>query len=308
MIKDYSMKYPKEYIELIELVDYDLVDLSLLSKKIGFYDTCSIQYHSSFTEPKLMADYFKDRFDLLIITQTVMMELSTQTSVVSKIVDYIKTLIEEGMKVVCIAEEDIRECILDEFAWTNEEINTKLLYAIRSVANVPILKKAFDADEEIKKSYLFKPNKSDNYFKDFFEWIRSKKELKDGLGECLMMIVNHVICSPIQETRAKRVIISDDRQMYYTMSKVRQNILQHYGIQEPKLMTTPSIMSFMYRNKLCLEREKLRELGLCTKHSVEDMFNFTLIEESANVPIDKRGNIESLLDAIYDREVIRVLF
>ena len=100
MSKITYLKEPVEYDELIGLISSDIVEIGIMSKKVGFYDTCSIQFHSTFSNPKLLAEYFNDRFDLLLITRTVIMELSIEPNLVKSILEYIIFLLQEGVKVV----------------------------------------------------------------------------------------------------------------------------------------------------------------------------------------------------------------
>lgn len=308
MSKERYIKEPPEYDDLVELIKYNPLDLDILSKRVGFYDTCSIQYHSTFSNPEILVDYFGSRFDVLLITRTVLMELSTESILVQKIKEYIKFLIQNGVQVSIFEEEDVCKCILDDFEWNEEEINNRLLYAIRSVSNVPMIKKAFESAPDMKQIYLNQVNNSSTYYSDFFEWIRGKKESKDGLGECLIMIINHVMCSPIQTINSKRIIVSDDRKMYSVIVQVRENVKKYYNQTEPGLLTTPAIMSYMYRKKICEDIEVLKKLGLSTKHSETDIFNFAILDESANIIIEKSGNISNLIVDICNPEILKIVF
>lgn len=97
--------------------------------------------------------------------------------------------------------------------------------------------------------------------------------------------------------------------MYYTLENVRKKSIRFYDTPEPILLTTPALMSYMYRKEFCTEREKLKELGGCIKNNLTSKYKYSVDMEQGLGYCEMTGDIHKLLDDIIDnKQVVRVVY
>jgi len=225
---------------------------------------------------------------------------------VGKIINYLKELYNNGVKIVLFDEEFVFDCIKEDYNFTKQEINTTLCHGICTIKSIPAVKAIFDTEPENHTKYL--PNNapsSINYYRDFFSWIRCHKSSRDGLGESLAMLISYLFCS---QPFGDRIIISDDRRMWGNILNVRKQVKRHYDKNEPRIVTTPTILCGMFRLGICTDRELLLELALCTKATINDNFKYFYLLEDGDSPIEYSGNVEELVNMIINPEIARILY
>lgn len=301
---------PPEYADLLSamITDKSVVIQALVNNsKIGFYDTCAIMHHCSFSDPSLLSMYFRDRFDLLVLTRTVIMELSTSPSVVNSVTTYLKQLKNDGVLIVVFDEEWILDVLKEDYTHTDAEFNEKLKYGLKSTSFIPTIRCGVKCLDSYMSSLK---NRSEitnpNFCTEVFLHFRSRKVSEDGLAENLIMLLTNFWCSC--ENAKKFAIITNDRAMRINLFKVRENLIKVFDLHQPNLITTSTIMCFMYRKNFCNDTNKLKELGLTSKNSPNEIFNYAvLIEHAGHVRIERDGKISDLIDDIVNPDVIRIL-
>lgn len=92
------------------------------------------------------------------------------------------------------------------------------------------------------------------------------------------------------------------------MNLIRQHIKKYYDIDEPRMITTPTILCGMYRLDICHDELLLKELALCTKATATDNFRYIYLFEDGDTPIDHKGSVSDLISKIIDPEIARILY
>ena len=105
----------------------------LTKGKIIFYDACSFQRHSKLKdrEKQIIINYYKKNEITIFITRCILMELVSDKHILCKeYVEFIKFIVNNGIKIVLFNEEYTYN-ILSECFSTNEKINEYLVWAVR---------------------------------------------------------------------------------------------------------------------------------------------------------------------------------
>jgi len=217
-------------IKPLMVTDQENIYKLLGSRKIGFYDTCAIMNHSKLSCHKEIALELKSLFDCIIITATIIKELSSvdvdpavpdnnpTSNIDGAELELLRTIHEFGPTILYMKEEEIASFIHSKgIAYT--AINKMMQNCLRSIFDVNDTVGAFlKNNEKIKNKFITRNAPGTNTFvPDFFSTFRSIKAQGDSLGELLIIALCN-LWLPYQPPYLK--IITDDRSCDVALSKL----------------------------------------------------------------------------------------
>lgn len=225
-----------------------------------FYDTCSILHHSKSVKKNLIIQYLKNHRATIIITRTVLMELTSNNFELHPIqVAFFKELHINGLKILLFNEEFIIDCLKEFSNINNVEANKLLGHAINEVSRSKTA--IYDIKNSIDASFRNKivGNNPGNVllYDDFFRYARSQKTTGDSLAEELMFICIIVLTKiPL----GKYILVSDDLRIRSKVIEINNYLLRHHEVKEPFQLTTPALIYRLYKESIVTTSSEMLDI------------------------------------------------
>lgn len=300
-----NKKYPSNFNEFR---DYIVCDKSEVianffdAEKCFFYDTCSIQHHSNSQNRKYIIEYLKTKKATIILTRTVLIELSHHSfSVHPTQIQYFKELYKSGIKILLFDEEYIYDCLKMVFNKSNKELNLLLGYAIKEVDKYKCkTHQILNGMEKNLRIKLKGTNPGDKQlFTKFFEKARQSKEEHDSLAEELMFICIIVLTKiPYKSNGAKYIFFSNDLACRRKVISLVQYIHKHHDKKEPYQLTTASMIHKMYIENILTRKKEMLEI---MKSTYGENANIFYIGKYDIIPVNKKLSCGKIVDKIQDK-------
>ncbi|MBU5485743.1 transposase [Clostridium sp. MSJ-11] len=280
------------------------------SEKCFFYDTCSIQHHSNSKNRKYIIDYLKSKNATIILTRTVLMELSPNSFEVNEVqIEYFKELYNNGVKILLFDEEYVYDCLKEVFSKSNEELNLLLGYAVKEVSKHK--GKVYQILEGMDTSLKVKikgnnPGKLE-LFSRFFNEARSNKQEHDSLAEELIFICIIILTSiPYLADDIKYIFFSND---LATRSKVIQlvdYILKNHNKREPYQLTTATMVYKMHRESILNSKEEMIEI-MSSTYGIGNA-NIYYVGEYDITQVNGKFTLEEIVDKIINDNGFKIMY
>ena len=278
--------------------------------KLFFYDACSFRRHSNLSEErrKVIADYFKEKQGVIVITRCILMELASTSGYLNEeYVSYFKTLYDLGIKIIVLDEEELFNILSVCFS-TNLKVNEYLMWAVR-MSRSPIstitetLKNNSKLSMELYEGKNL--NQSDIYSR-FFKTVRTNKEASDNLGEELIGICIHILSHLPGIKDGKLCVITDDKGAASKIdSLLKKTNLQYQGAKAI-IFSTPKMVQHIYQEHMDLEKEALIEILSQGTNGNIVMKGTTVYDLEINNEISM--TCEALTDKIMESNGIHIIF
>lgn len=282
----------------------------LAREKCFFYDTCSIQHHSNSDNRQYIIDYLKSKKATIILTRTVLMELSANSFDIHLVqIQYFKELHKNGIKVVLFNEEYVYDCLKEVFNKNNEELNLLLGHAVKEISKHK--GKTYQILNDMDKDLAIKikgsnPGKS-QLFTTFFEEARSKKEEHDSLAEELIFICIIILTSiPYLSDNIKYIFFSNDLATRTKMIALVEYIFKHHRKKESYQLTTATMVYKMYKENILINKEKMVEIMRST-YSLSNA-NIYYVGEYDITLVSGKFTCEEIVDKIIDEKDFKIMY
>lgn len=307
MVKKY-IELPLNFLDIEEYViagATEAVDAFFAGNNYFFYDTCSILHHSNLAKRKAVIDYFKSKSATIIITRTVLMELSANSFKVHGVqIQYFKEMFESGLKIIIFNEELIFDCLKEALSISNEDANKLLGYAAKEISKTK--SKTYEIlmsmDQALSNKLKGQNPGNKELFSTFFKYARSLKTEGDSLAEELMLVCIVVLSRiPI----GRYILVSDDFRIRHQVISVKDYTARHHKKSEPYQLTTASLAFRMYKDSVITTRGELLDLIQCvSKDSIPVYF-------VGECDINQEKGIlrcEDLVDRIMNEKEFRIIY
>lgn len=236
----------------------------LTKGKIIFYDACSFQRYSKLKdrEKQIIINYYKKNEITIFITRCILMELASDKHILCKeYVEFIKFIVNNGIKIVLFNEEYTYN-ILSECFSTNEKINEYLVWAVRmSKSPVSTITESLKANPKFSDNILKGKNLkySDIYFK-FFSMVRNNKQHKDNLGEELIAICIHILSHLPGVYDGKLSVVTDDKGAAGKIDSITKKTNKQYKGSKIVLFSTPKLVQHIYNEKISISENEMANI------------------------------------------------
>lgn len=229
-------------------------------EKRYFYDTCSILHHSNARSNKKIIDFLIDRNAILIITRTVLMELSSNNFEIDPIqIEYFRKIHSNGISILLIDEENALDLITEMLAINIEDANKLLGFAVKEVSK---FKTAINniikvMDNELKIKILNPSSGSTNIYEQFFRFARNQKSEGDSLAEELILIMIIVLT---KMPNGNYILISDDLKIRSHVIAINNYLETHHLKKAPMQLTTSRLVYEMNRKNIITDKNEMMEI------------------------------------------------
>lgn len=240
----------------------EILSKIVCGKNYYFYDTCSVLNHSGANSREYIISYLKSKDTLIVITRTVLMELSS--GVDNKIhpvqINYLKEMYDSSLDIILIDEEIVLSCLTEVINITTLEANKLLGYAVKELSRAKgKIYELIHADPKKIISKLISPSPGNKeLYADFFKYARSTKESKDNLGEELMFICFIILTKAMP--LGKCIFFSNDLKSMGTVIQLKDYIVKFHGKKEPYQLTTAALVYKMYKDNILKDRNKMIDI------------------------------------------------
>ncbi|SNT11439.1 hypothetical protein SAMN05446037_104126 [Anaerovirgula multivorans] len=237
-----------------------VIDQFFKYQKHFFYDTCSILHHSNASSNSFIIDFLANQGAIIIITRTVLMELSSNNFEIDPIqIEYFRKINISGIPVLLFDEEIVLELIKESLTITVEDANQLLGFAVKEVSKfktaINNIIRVMDPNLKIKILNL-RPG-SQNLYEPFFQFARSQKFEGDSLAEELILILVIVLTKiPF----GQYILISDDLRIRNNVISVNQYIEKHHNLRAPMQLTTSRLVYEMHRKQILTDENEMIEI------------------------------------------------
>ncbi|MDK2984759.1 MAG: hypothetical protein PWQ96_401 [Clostridia bacterium] len=283
----------------------EVVDAFFKGEKYFFYDTCSILHHSNTENRHYIIEFLKSKSATIIITRTVLMELTANSSELHQIqINFLKELYDNGLYVLLFDEEIILACLKEILNITIEEANKLLGFAVKEVSKFKT--KTYEVlnsmDEKVtNKLKSIAPGKSELY-SSFFGHARSLKEEGDSMAEELIFICIIVLTKiPL----GKYILISDDLRIRHQVISIKEYIKKHHNVSEPYQLTTATLLYKMYKEGIISNRNDM--IDIISKSSNGNI-NVYFVSEYDIKQEKNSFTAEELVDRLINENEFRIIY
>lgn len=225
-----------------------------------FYDTCAILHHSNIREKSILLEFLLERYGLLIVTRTVLMELAGEQHLINHIqVKYFKELHEVGLKIILLNEEDSIILLREAIDLTNEKSNQLLGYAIKKImtSRKAISNLMASINNNLKRKLLGSNSGNSLLHELFFNYARENKVSGDSLAEELIFISIIILTKmPL----GKYIFLSNDLASMKTVQDIREYIKKYHNMDSPKMLTTSKIVEVLFKENICTDKNRLMHI------------------------------------------------
>ncbi|MTI67413.1 MAG: transposase [Firmicutes bacterium] len=301
-------KFPSNFKEIKDYITHDkkkVIDFYFDGDKYFFYDTCSILHHSNSSKREYIIKYLKKKDATIIITRTVLMELTSNYFQIHPIqINFIKELYQSGLKVLLFDEEFIIDCLKEMLNITNEEANLLLGYAIKEVnKSKGIIREIVDSMEKSFRSKILGNNPGNvPLYDEFFQYARSKKKQGDSLAEKLMFICIIVLTRiPL----GKYILLSDDLRIRSNVISINKYLKDKHKVKEPFQLTTPALIYRMYKDSIITLRDDMLDI---LSSSFSGNVNVFYVGEYDIEQEYHSFNKEELIDCLINEKEFRIMY
>lgn len=307
MAKKYQ-EVPSNFRSFESYIIYEkekVVDAFGKAHKFLFYDTCSILHHSSSANRHIIISYLKSKADLIVITRTVLMELTANSFEVHPVqIQYFRELNTCGFEIVLFDEEVIYDCLKGALNISTEEANKLLGFAIKELRRSKT--KIYEVIEKMDKptSSKLKGTNPGNreLFNAFFHFARALKSEGDSIAEELILLCIIVLT---RIPTGRYFLISDDIRIRPQVIGVNEYILRHHGRKEPYQLTTASLVYKMYKDGLLTNRDDMIEI---MKSAFTGNANTFYVGEYDIEQKYKSFKCEELMDRLLNERDFRIIY
>lgn len=299
MVKIYQ-ETPNNISDILAYVISDvgkIVEILGANKKFYFYDTCSVIYHSNSDNRHEIVSYLKSKDAVIIISATVLMELSSNTfNVHQKQINYIKEMFDKGIKIVLLKEECVFDILRAYTTLTIQDSNKLLSLAICQM--IKSKSKTYDIIASMSKEDQLKfkgvTESNTEIYTEFFSLARSKKESQDSLGEELMFLVIMLL----GKLPGKIFIyLSDDKKSTAQLINVKEYVMKHYQNKAIMQLSTAAIIFKLYKQDNLSDKAVLLEI--INRTSSDKRVSIRYIGEYDLADKQEKINTEDLIDMIF---------
>lgn len=234
--------------------DQDVTSALLRAKRWFFYDTCALMHHAHSDCSDAMIRYMKRHQGIVILLQTVVMELSSVDNgniILPEHAQYISKMINTGIPVVFMVEEQCCKILQTLMQTGKAERNERFTYAIRHLRGGNSgLERALDALPDADKKRILSGNPVREELGDTaVKAIREGKRQGDSLGEemifyCLIMLA--ALFCPM-------VVFSDDKSAFDRFSRTADYIQDHYQRKEVQYYSSVHLCHMMFQQGILPE-------------------------------------------------------
>lgn len=291
--------------ELLTIEDNDILNLFLSAKELYFYDTCSLQCHSRSINKNKIAEYIKFNDGVVVITQTVLMELGGENGEIEEsVINYLREIKDNGISIVLFKEEKILYILRECTEQTYDECNKDLAYAIGEVSSATKgIVEIIDAELQFKRN-IFKNTTSSKFkFKEFFDFALSKKTSGDNMGE-EMMFICFIILSKIQVIE-KLIFLSNDLKSRSAICSIIKYTNRRYS-KHPYQLTSSTLFYKLVKSKLVETKEELKEL--MEKTNKENNINLYYTDKYSINLEEGSLTIDEYVNKVFDEDEFKVIY
>ena len=258
---------PKNYNEIKLLLITDLKEITreiISIEKIFFYDTCAFRRHANLDEKwkERIVSFFKDKNSIIVITRIILMELASSRGIINEeYIAYFTLLVNAGIKVVLLNEENLFE-ILSECFSTNSEVNKYLLWAVRmGNSTISTITHTLEDNTELSEEILGgkRLNHSDLYLR-FFSTVRDNKEKGDNLGEELIGICTFILSYLPGMSDGKIGVFTEDKGAASKIHSMYINTNPNHKGAKVLLFSTPKMAQYIYQEGIILTENDIIDL------------------------------------------------
>lgn len=274
-------------------------------KKYFFYDTCSILHHSNSKKRQFIINYLVEKSATIIITRTVLMELTANSFKLHSIqVEYFKELYESGLKIFLMDEEIIFNCFKKYLNITIEDANKLLGFAVKEICKFKTKTKYIinQMTKNMSNKLLGINPGNTELFTDFFRFARSLKSHGDSLAEELIFICIIVLT---RIPMGKYFFISDDLNVRYQVIIINKYIEKHHKMSVPIQITTASLLNKMYRDNFINNKEDMVEI---LKSAFKGNVSIFYVGEYDIEQKYKSFKCEEIIDRLLNEKDFRILY
>ena len=298
MVSGYT-EHPGNFDRISEYIITDTeeaISCIVMASQCYFYDACSFRKHVHMRRPESFFLYVKQKKGIVIITRTILMELSGKDGTLrEEYIEYIKAAYDAGLKILVFYEEDIFQ-IMSVCFNKNDKINQMLSYAVRAVKTATgAVTEALDCDSSLRTDLIEKITSGGSLYLRFFREVRSRKESGDNLGEELVIICMHVFSNLPDKNRYKYVLLTEDKGAIGLLNRANKNISKYNDKSKLAGITTAALLQRMFDEGV-LNGEEMRDLFLDVY--TEDSIKIVCTEEYDLNPKEECFSGEKLMEKI----------
>lgn len=277
--------------------------------KCYFYDTCSFRRHANLddTYVEYFLRYVKNQNSVVVITRCILMELASHSGILNQeYIEYIKRINDAGITVLVIYEEDLFS-VMEVCFSTNAAINNYLCWAVRTIMGpVSTITETLGKNDGVNNEVMKGKNlENSGVYKRFFETVRANKESGDNLGGEVLAICLHILSHIPGEDDGKFCVITDDKGAAGKIDAMFKKTAKQYRGKNIGIFSTPKLVQVLYREKILLNREHLREiLGAGTNGNIVVLGMLFYDIRGKEISLNK----EELADLIMQPNGINIFF
>ncbi len=226
----------------------EITSTLLTAKRWFFYDTCALMHHAHPECSEALIQYMTKHQGIVILLQTIVMELgslSNGNKILRNHALYIRKIIESGIPVVFMAEEQCCKILREAMRIGREKRNERFTYALRHLRGGNSgIGRALDALPDVVKKRILSGNPVKEELGDTaLKAIRAYKRQGDSLGEemifyCLIMLAP-MFCP--------MVTLSDDKSAFNRFSRMADYIEEHYQRKEIQYYSSVHLCHLMFQ-------------------------------------------------------------
>lgn len=292
---------PDNFIEIEPYIITDVAHASeiiICEKRCFFYDACSFRNHMQIKNVDCILNYIKNEAGIVIITRSIIMELCSSDGMLwEEHIQYIKSMAQQGIKVLVIYEEDVAH-ILSVCFNSVAKINEMLSVAVKVVkSKVGAIERVMNEDTALRKEIISDYNNSDILLSErFFKKIRMNKVTQDNMGEELIAVCIHMLSNICEADNFKYRVLTDDRGAITICGKVMQNVEKYMHWKSCSVISTIKLSWSMVKAKILTEKAQIVNLLEGVSHNGE--VNVICSEEFELSPTEKKMNVEEYAEKL----------
>lgn len=241
----------------------DVITKTLTAKALFIYDTCSIMHHANAQNIESISNYIKVHMGTVLITKTVLLELSSSDNhgnILEKNINFLKQLSDYGIDIIIFEEELCYDCIKFSYSYNVDEINEQLKYSIRFIKRFQgTIAQYIDSLLQKDRIALLNGESDREEITQFFAKIRKTKKSQDSLAEELIFLMIILLQGIINEV----IFVSDDFRSSDKFLQLTDYIQEHYNRKGIYVYTTAVLFYKSVRENI-INSEEGKSLLECT--------------------------------------------
>lgn len=299
---------PHNFSEFSEYIISDketYLEKFLEDNPIYFYDTCAIQCHSNSQNRDKIICYIKSKKGIVVITRTILMELSGDDGLVtSNIIDYLRAINNNNIDIILLDESDLlyilKECTRLTYSECNKELGYAMVTLSESKGAIYDLKR--ENPNRIVNN-LFSESNSSSLYIEFFEYLKNTKTSGDNLGEdliflCFIILIRTMVISNL-------IFLSNDLKSRDSIIKVIEYIRDRYDKNEVSQLTTATLLYKLVKENFVTDKDTLFEL-LSTSFTGNVRI---LYVDDKSIQLEQTSlPINCLIDEIFENTSFKIIY